>query len=308
MGINAELLWGIDLGGTKIEGVVLHSVTFEVLLRTRIATEASLGYEHILHRIEYLVERLKAKTGEQPTNIGIGTPGICDPATGLMKNCNTTCLNGRPLLSDLENWLQMAVHIENDANCFALAETTVGCVPAHVPDANMVFGIIMGTGVGGGIVFNKRIWHGRQGIAGEWGHNYLDASGGLCYCGRTGCVETVLAGPALEKYYCSISNSSLPLVDISENFKKDADAFATQTMDRLTHFFALALSNVINLLDPDAIVVGGGVGNIDLLYTRGVEMLSKFVFNDRNATPVLKPMLGDSAGVLGAAMLTMRTR
>ena len=167
----------------------------------------------------------------------------------------------------------------------------------------MVFGVIMGTGVGGGVVVEGKVINGLQGIGGEWGHNFLDESGGPCYCGKVGCVEKVLAGPGLEKYYTSISGKQKSLREIYDLYKAGTDPHAKQTMDRLTHFFGLALSVVVNILDPDVIVIGGGVGNIDVIYDEGVKSLDKFVFNNRLDTPVLKPKLGDSAGVFGAAFL-----
>jgi predicted NBD/HSP70 family sugar kinase len=167
-----------------------------------------------------------------------------------------------------------------------------------------VFGVIMGTGVGGGLVVDGKVINGLQGIGGEWGHNYLDESGGPCYCGKSGCVEKVLAGPALERYYQSVSGTSKNLKEVYDLYLA-GDKAAQQTMQRMTHFFGVALSVVVNIVDPDVIVIGGGVGNIDLIYSEGVESLKKYVFNNRLDTPVLKPKLGDSAGVFGAAFLAV---
>lgn len=296
--------WGIDLGGTKIEGVVLGPGNHrQVLSRRRIATEAEGGYEHILHRIAGLIDALKAETGLAPAAIGIGTPGTLDPATQTLKNSNTLCLNGMPIRRDLEAALGVPVRIANDANCFALAEARLGVAQERVPDAEVVFGVIMGTGVGGGLVVHNRVINGRQGIGGEWGHNFLHESGGPCYCGKTGCVEMVLAGPALERYYAGRSGTALKLPHIVERYRQGGDPHAEATIRRMIDFFGQAISVVINIADPDAIVVGGGVGNIDLLYTEGVEAVRKHVFNNRLDTIFLKPMLGDSAGVFGAAML-----
>ena len=296
--------WGIDLGGTKIEGAVLSDrKDGSVLARRRLPTQQEKGYHHIIGRIGELVDQLRQDTGLQPAAIGIGTPGARDPRSGLMKNCNTTCLNGQPLLKDLQDYLGLPVFMANDANCFAVAEATLGAVPQAVPDARVVFGVIMGTGVGGGVVVDGRVLNGRHGIAGEWGHNFLDESGGPCYCGRSGCVETVISGPALERFYHRISGRQLPLVNIVERYRHGTDPFATQTMDRLLHFFGKAVACLINILDPDAIVLGGGLGNIDLLYTEGVKQVGRYIFNDRLNTVFLKPVLGDSAGVFGAALL-----
>lgn len=298
------LLWGIDLGGTKIEGVVLESREQPtVLKRMRVPTEAHLGYEHILRQITKLVEVLIAEIGIRPHQIGLGTPGTLDPMSGLMKNCNSTVLNEKKLLQDLERILQIPIKIANDANCFAVAEATIGIVPEVFPSANVVFGVIMGTGVGGGLVVDGKVLGGRQGIAGEWGHNFLDESGGPCYCGKTGCVERIISGPALERYYQKISGEQLRLATIVERHLTNQDQYATQTVERLTQSFGKAISTVINIVDPDVIVLGGGLSKINLLYTDGVKAVEKYVFNSRLDTKFLAPKLGDSAGVFGAALL-----
>ncbi|MEK6781492.1 MAG: ROK family protein [Bacteroidota bacterium] len=297
-------LWGIDLGGTKVEGAILNSaVDPKVIFRDRLATEGHKGYDHILGRIKLVVDKMEASAGYKPRKIGIATPGTLDPGLGLMKNSNSTSLNGRPLKNDLENLLGLEISIANDANCFALAEANMGIAKEKYPNAKVVFGVIMGTGVGGGVVVDGKVINGLQGIGGEWGHNFLDESGGLCYCGKSGCVEKVLAGPALEKYYASISGQQKTMRDVYELYKAGADPFAKQTIERLVHFFGLALSVIVNILDPDVIVIGGGVGNIDVIYTEGRDSLKKHIFNNRLDTPVLKPKLGDSAGVFGAAFL-----
>ncbi|MES2731037.1 MAG: ROK family protein [Bacteroidota bacterium] len=303
---EAKSLWGIDLGGTKIEAVVLESSSnTQTLGRLRIPTEAAQGYDHIISQIAKLIDLLSAETGSKPDRLGIGTPGALDTHSQTLKNSNTTCLNGKPFKQDLERVLGIPIIIANDANCFALAETRMGAVAEVLPNAEVVFGVIMGTGVGGGLIVNGQVINGRHAIGGEWGHNFLDASGGKCYCGKVGCVETVLAGPFLQKYYQSIAGQALPLPEIVARYKQGNDPHATATMQRLIHFFGLGLSTIINILDPDAIVLGGGVGNIDLLYTEGVEELKKFVFNPRLDTRILKPKLGDSAGVFGAALLVV---
>ena len=176
--------WGIDLGGTKIEGVVLEAGQTEPLCRIRIATEAEKGYQHIVGQMQRLVEQMKAQTGLAPAAVGSGTPGVLDPQTQTLKNSNTLCLNGQPLKADLEKSLGLPVELANDANCFALAEARLGAGKG----AETVFGIIMGTGVGGGVVVRERVLYGCQGIAGEWGHNVLDSEGPECYCGKRGCV------------------------------------------------------------------------------------------------------------------------
>jgi predicted NBD/HSP70 family sugar kinase len=295
-------IWGIDLGGTKVEGVILESIDNPTpIVRTRVDTEAANGYDHIIGQIGKLVAEMGRQSGLQPTAVGIGTPGVLDPTLQVMKNCNTVVLNGKPLKKDLESTLQLKIAMANDANCFALAETHWGIVHQSAPGSRLVFGIIMGTGVGGGIVIDGKIWDGRHGIAGEWGHNFLDESGGPCYCGKTGCVETVISGPATERYYHSITGERLRLKEIVA--RDGSDPAATATIDRLCHFFGKGVSVLTNLLDPDVIVVGGGVGNIQALYSRGLESLNLHIFNNRVEVPLLKPSLGDSAGVFGAAAL-----
>lgn len=302
-----QALWGIDLGGTKIEGVILPSLQDpKPIVRTRIDTEAQHGYEHIVQQIGKLVDMMKAESGLTPERIGFGTPGVLDPILQTMKNCNSTSLNGKPLKKDLEEKLQLECILANDANCFALAETHWGVVKEKAPDAQVVFGIIMGTGVGGGIVFDGKVWNGKHGIAGEWGHNFLDESGGPCYCGKSGCVEKVLAGPSLQRFYQSVSGHEASLKKIVAEYREGSNDHSKQTIDRLCLYFGKAVSVVINMLDPDVIVVGGGVGNIDEIYTDGVESIKKFIFNNRVDVPILKPALGDSAGVFGAAALTSK--
>ncbi|MGL6527108.1 ROK family protein [Aeromonas hydrophila] len=296
---NRLLDWGIDLGGTKCECVVLGGD--EVLLRHRIPTERAGGYDHMIGQIAKLVAECADKIGQRPTLIGMGTPGARDPQTGLMKNCNTTELNGKPFKEDLERRLGVPVLIANDANCFALAETHLGAVRQHHPDAKVVFGIIMGTGVGSGIVINGRILNGHHGIAGEWGHNVLSPDGPECYCGKRGCVETFISGPALEAWYEAKAKRHLSLAKIAAATVHDH--VAKLTIDRLHLLFGQALANVVNILDPDVIVIGGGVGNVQSLYSVGRETILPFLFNPRFATPIIAPALGDSAGVFGAALL-----
>jgi len=294
-----QKLWGIDLGGTKIEGVVLAGEN--VLCRKRIETQRELGYEHILDRIQELIQQISSEISEKPSCVGFGTPGVLDPKLQLMKNCNTTCLNGKPLKRDLEQKLKVKVCTANDANCFALAENRMGAGRG----AKTMFGVILGTGVGGGVIINGEALYGKQGIAGEWGHNQLLADGPPCYCGKNGCVETILSGPALEDYYESLSGRRLSLAQIYANHKDSYDPFAEQLIERLVKNLARALAAVINILDPEAIVLGGGVSNLDLIYEELPKELAstKWVFNNRVETAILRAKLGDSAGVFGAAWL-----
>ena len=302
--------WGIDLGGTKIEGVILSAPSPDaVIIRKRIDTEAHKGYDHIMSQIIRLIDMLKAETGLQPDRVGFGTPGSFDPARQSMKNCNTTVLNGKPMKQDLARLLGVPVSVANDANCFALAESTMGIVPDVVPDFQTVFGVIMGTGVGGGVVIRGRdgvpfVLNGLQGIGGEWGHNILEENGYPCYCGKSGCNEQVISGPALQRYYAKVSGEERTMKEIMDRYQEGNDLVASQTVNRMLEYFGRAVSVIINILDPDAIVLGGGVGNVDLLYTEGVERAKKYVFNSREInTKFLKPKLGDSAGVFGAALL-----
>jgi len=298
------MLWGIDLGGTKIEGVVLRSAENpEVLIRKRIPTEQKGGYAHILKQINTLMQLMAREIGEQPSKVGVGTPGKLDPKSQKLVNSNTSCLNQQPIKQDLEKLLKVPVVTANDANCFALAETKMGIVKSSDIHAEVVFGVIMGTGVGGGLVVNGQIINGRHGIGGEWGHNFLDESGGRCYCGKMGCVETVICGPATEKYYKYLTGKEIKLQEIVQLHRTGNDHNATKTINRLTRFFGKAISVVIDIVDPDAVVIGGGVGNVDELYYEGVLAAKEFVFNDSLETRFLKPALGDSAGVFGAAML-----
>lgn len=298
-------LWGIDLGGTKIEGVILASENdTKILFRDRIPTEAHKGYEHVVLQVTRLVDKMTEAVGYKPDRIGIGTPGVLIPKLGVMKNCNTTALNGKPLKKTLQTILDIEIEIANDANCFALAETRLGVVRERFPNAKVVFGAIMGTGVGGGIVVNGHVIHGFHGLGGEWGHNYLNkVIGKPCYCGKTGCNESIISGPALERYYFEQTGVKKNMKEISVLAGQGNDVAATNTIKRLTENFGLALSVIVNVIDPDVIVVGGGVGNIDCLYTEGVAMLSEHVFNNGFEAPVVKPSLGDSAGVFGAAYL-----
>lgn len=297
-------LWGIDLGGTKIEGVILKDKDQpDVIIRKRIDTEAERGYEHILDRIKKLIDEMSLETGLFPDILGIGTPGALDPNTKTLKNSNTVCLNGQPFKKDLEQRLGIPIVMANDANCFALAEYKMGIVNQKYPEAEVIFGVIMGSGVGGGIVINGKVINGKQGISGEWGHNFLDESGGQCYCGKIGCVEKVISGKNLENYHNQKFGEQKKLKQIYREYLEGSNANSIHTMERLLHFFGKGIAVVINILDPDVIVLGGGVGNIDHLYSKGVEEVKKHVFNTRLDTIFLKPSLGDSAGVFGAAFL-----
>lgn len=285
---------GIDLGGTKIEGILLDD-SFNVVERKRIPTYQEKGYKSIINSIVSLVEELKIKASDN-VSIGISAPGAISKKTGLIKNSNTQCLIGMPLKEDLKQGLHQEIAIENDANCFALAEATLGVAKNY----NVVFGVIMGTGVGGGIIINGSIHKGRTYIAGEWGHHTLRINGNKCYCGKLGCVETYLSGPALEKRWNELTQKTELLPSIIHNLNTEK---GQQWKKEFLENFGIGLANVIDILDPDVIVLGGGLSNISFLYDEGRDSVYDNVFSDLVETPILKNQLGDSAGVFGASLL-----
>lgn len=283
---------GIDLGGTKIEGVLLDD-ELNTLQRKRVQTPKD-DYNAILESIISLVNEIKTDS----QSIGICTPGAISKQSGLIKNSNTQCLIGKPLKEDLEHALNQPISMENDANCFTIAESKMGAAKGF----GIVFGVIMGTGVGGGIIIDGKIHSGRTNIAGEWGHHTLYQNGNKCYCGRLGCVETYISGPALEKRWIELTGKNQPLKDIVTSIDNDS---AIQWKNEFLTNFGIALANVIDILDPDAIVLGGGVSNVSFLYDEGKKMVYENVFSDLVDTPILKNKLGDSAGVFGACLLTL---
>jgi len=285
---------GIDLGGTKIEGI-LADENFETIERKRIPTEQENGYDSILESIKNLVLEL-AQESDEKTSIGICAPGAISLDSGLIKNSNTQCLIGKDLQNDLETILHQKISLENDANCFALAEARLGAGKDH----NIVFGVIMGTGVGGGIIIDGKIHHGRTNIAGEWGHHCLHNNGNSCYCGNLGCVETYISGPALEKNWFDLSSLHQSLLEIIQN---SGNPHFENWKKTFLDNFALSLSNVIDILDPDMIVLGGGLSNINFLYDEGKDAVYEKVFSDTVDTPIIKNEIGDSAGVFGACLL-----
>jgi fructokinase len=288
---------GIDLGGTKIEGVVLDADGKE-LFRKRIPTERNHGYRHILNRIKLLHDELAAAVAGRPTTFGIGTPGAISPRTGLLKNSNTVCMNGQPVKADLEKLLGRKIEIQNDANCFAMAEALLGAGRGK----KLVFGVIMGTGCGGGIVHKGEVLTGPQAIAGEWGHMSIDPNGPVCYCGQRGCVETFISGGGLEKRYAEKFGAKKPLKEIVREYAA-GEPQAVEFMREFFNRFGRALANLIDILDPDIVVLGGGVSNFQAIYTEGVAAVRQYVFTDELETPIVQHQLGDSAGVLGAALV-----
>ncbi len=288
---------GIDLGGTKTEAIVMNRAG-EIVLRQRRPTPVDEGYDAILENIVDLVTGLE-KEINQTVNVGLGTPGAISTRTGCLKNSNTTCLNGKPVKDDLERLLAREIRIANDANCFALSEAIDGAGRRH----RTVFGVIIGTGVGGGIVIDNKLHEGPQNIAGEWGHNILEADGPPCYCGRRGCVETLLSGPGMVRDYQGLGGHRDRDAPAIVGLAEKGDNLAQQTLRRYFDRFGRALSVVVNILDPDIIVLGGGMSNIHRLYTEGREKLAHYVFNDELLTPLVRHVHGDSAGVRGAAWL-----
>ncbi|MDD5057547.1 MAG: ROK family protein [Sideroxydans sp.] len=302
---------GIDLGGTKIEIIALDDAGRE-LLRRRAPTPQGNYYE-TLQVIAQLVRDAEAELGQLGA-LGIGTPGSLSRATGRLKNSNSVALNGQPILQDLEALLQRKIKISNDANCFALSEATDGAAAG----ASVVFGVILGTGVGAGIVVNGHILTGPNGIAGEWGHNPLpwpqaqELPGPPCYCGKQGCIETFLSGPGMAKLHQieSINSVRPELVEgLVLNAEKivvcaeQGDAACERSLQTYENRLARSLAHVINILDPDVIVLGGGMSNIERLYTNVPALWGEWVFSDRVDTKLVKHRFGDSSGVRGAAWL-----
>jgi len=295
-------LWGIDIGGTKIEGVIVDDASPHVPIhRLRLPTQSAAGYEHVLGQIRIVVSDLERESGlSRPAGIGVGAPGTTDPLTGEIKNSNTICLNGRTLRRDLETSLGASVFIANDANCFALAEARMGSGKG-LP---IVLGLIVGTGCGGGIVVHGKVLQGLQGLSGEWGHNPVGDVDQLCYCGQSGCIEQVIAGPALERHYAALTGEKLGLQEVWKH-ACEGELAAISVFEHLREKFAQAIAPLINVIDPDAIVVGGGVGKLPVFYDDNTrQRVASRVFNLGDLrTQILQPELGDSAGVFGAALL-----
>ncbi len=292
---------GIDLGGTKIEAVAMDD-DGRVQARRRVATPRG-DYEGTLAAMASLVEDLEGEAGRRSC-VGVGMPGAISPATGLVKNANSAWLNGRPLEEDLARRLERPLRLANDANCFALSEARDGAAA----DATVVFGVILGTGVGGGLVMRGEVWTGPNAIGGEWGHNPLpwpqpdELPGPSCYCGQRGCIETFVSGPGLLRDHQAVtgaSSSTPEIVAMAEVFEPASAA----TMQRYEQRLARALASVINLLDPDVIVLGGGLSNIMRLYENVPARWGAWIFSDHVETRLVAPRHGDSSGVRGAAWL-----
>jgi fructokinase len=299
---------GIDLGGTKIEGIALDGS--RELARLRVETPRD-DYAATVDAVVGLVDALETRAGEAPSlpkgargSVGIGIPGTMSPATGLVKNANSVWLIGRPLLADLEQRLGRPVRIANDANCFAVSEAADGAAAG----AEVVFGVILGTGTGGGIVVRGQVVVGVNAVAGEWGHNPLpwpadeERPGPVCYCGRSGCIETFLSGPGLQADYAGHTGQPRPPSEIVA-LAVGGDRGAAAALERYEGRLARGLASIINVLDPDVIVLGGGLSNIDRLYTNVPRLWAPYVFSDAVTTRLVKARHGDASGVRGAAWL-----
>lgn len=297
---NDKLRIGVDLGGSKIEIIALDRDGRE-LLRERVATPQG-DYRATVMAVADLVEAAEREVGAGGTaaRVGIGIPGAESFASGLIKNANSTCLIGKPLRRDLQARLQREVRMANDANCFALSEAIDGAGAG----AQVVFGVILGTGVGGGIVIDGKVLTGANAIAGEWGHNPMPGEHHRepCYCGRRGCVELYLSGPGLAADHRRVTGADSSAIAIAQDAAADDDACET-TLQRYEARLARALAQVINILDPDVIVLGGGLSNMDRLYENVPRLWGEHVFSDQVATKLLKHRHGDSSGVRGAAWL-----
>jgi fructokinase len=292
---------GIDLGGTKIEAVALGEGG-DLLARHRVPTPRD-DYDGTIAAIVGLVGRIEADLRAR-ASVGIGMPGAISPATGLVKNANSVWLNGRHLAEDLVRALGRPVRLANDANCFALSEAHDGAAAG----APVVFGVIVGTGTGGGVVVHGRVLTGPNAVAGEWGHNPLpwpradERPGPVCYCGQHGCIETFLSGPAVARDHRQTTGENLTAVEITAR-ASSGDAAAEATLARYEERMARALASVINILDPDVIVLGGGMSNIERLYANVPRLWGRYAFSDRVDTRLVPPRHGDSSGVRGAAWL-----
>ncbi len=293
---------GIDLGGTKIETILLDPAG-HTLLRDRMATprdsHGPIEYANIRDAVATLIRDTLENVSKNDTcTIGVGIPGTINDRTGRVQNANTTGLIGHRFQEDLEKILHRPVAMENDANCFTLAEATQGSAKGYY----LVFGIILGTGCGGGISIGGRIHTGRHRIGGEWGHFSVDPDGARCYCGNRGCVETKISGGGVERSFYERTGRRVSFKQILDGYHH-GDSLCTAVFEQFLDDFGRCLGGLISVLDPDAVVLGGGVSNIDELYTLGIERVRRYAFHERVETPILRHQLGDSAGVIGAAWI-----
>lgn len=293
---------GIDLGGTKIEGILLSPLgTIEKKIRVNTPTDT---YKAVLITVCELIRTLQ-KGQTKPLKVGIGMPGAISKVTNTIKNCNAIPLNNQPLHTDVEKQLGYPVRLENDANCFAMSEANYGAGKKH----NSVFGVILGTGAGGGFVIEKNVIQGANGIAGEWGHNPIPDSAKeliqearVCYCGRTNCIETILSGRGIRQTYLEISGEDIDAKKIAAR-ATGGESFAKQCLNLYCSQLAHCLASVVNILDPDIIVLGGGLSNIKQLYEKVLPEMCPHIFSDNIVTRISPPSFGDASGAIGAACL-----
>lgn len=293
---------GIDLGGTKTEAVLL-AADGSVVFRQRRPTPRSAGYDAILKLVAALVQEAVEQLDQSASySVGIGIPGSLDAGTGLVRNANSTCLIGQPLQADLEQLLGCGVQVRNDADCFTLAEAHAGAAQGY----DLVFGVIMGTGCGGGICFNGEVREGPHRIAGEWGHVSVAPDGAPCYCGNRGCIETLISGSGVERAFHTRYGYQRSMEEIVE-LARSGDQQCTPVFEQFLDDFGRCLGGLISILDPDAVVLGGGLSNIDELYSIGLQKVRQYAFHNQLQTPILRNRLGDSAGVFGAAWIGRQT-
>lgn len=289
---------GVDLGGTKTEAIILDQNDNE-FYRKRVPTKDKNEYRKLLAFVhKRIIETVNKVPQGADCTIGIGIPGSINTETQLVQNANTTCLIGNPFQKDLEKLLARKIGMENDANCFTLAESRFGAAKGY----RFVFGVIMGTGCGGGICVNNRIIKGVHGIAGEWGHFSVDPAGNKCYCGNSGCIETKISGSGVENAFYQTYNIRLKMHEIVRK-ARNKDTKCMAAFNRFLDDFGRCVGGLISILDPDAIVIGGGLSNIDELYTTGIDHVRNYAFHRKIQTPIVKNKMGDSAGVFGAAWI-----
>lgn len=288
---------GMDLGGTKTEGIILDPEDKEIY-RKRIPTNQENGYPNLINYLGDFYDEMVREIGDRPHTFGIGTPGSVSKKTGLMKNANITCMNGQPFVQDFEKRIKKDFCLQNDSNCFVMAEANFGAGKGK----KRVFGAIMGTGIGGGMIFDGKLISGLQSLAGEWGHSIINSTGAPCYCGKIGCIETYISGKGIENKYFALTGQKLSMIEIVKTYRLGDDT-AKVIMSEFFVYFGKAVSNLITILDPDIIILGGGLSNIDELYTIGVNKVKDYIFNDDLETPIVRNKCGDSAGVLGAALI-----
>ena len=289
---------GIDLGGTKIEIVLTTENPMEVLERRRVPTLQAEGYETLVEQLAELIRDFQEKCGGK-ARVGLGIPGVMSPRDGVVVTSNILCLSGRSLQADLEKAAGCPVTIGNDANCFALIEALHGAGKGF----GVVLGVILGTGMGGGVVYQGRVWPGTQGLAGEWGHSMIDPNGVLCYCGRRGCQEQYISGTGIRRMYREHTGQEKTAPEIHDHAKDGSDPHAQAVMETFLELYAQAMANLIVCFDPDAIVIGGGVSNLPLLYDEGRKRIAELVFDTKLSTQIRPNQLGDASGVYGAAAL-----